>query len=78
LGAEVRYNEYGLLLQIMLKQIQMEEWLNYADRIPLAFEKLAKAFSINYPSNASLNWTQDVLYCKFHSYLACQLNQNLI
>jgi hypothetical protein len=42
LGAEVRYKEYGLLLYVKLViELEMEDWLLYADRIPVSFEELA-------------------------------------
>jgi hypothetical protein len=43
LGAVGRYQEYGLLLHQKLNfEIKIEDWIMYADRIPVSFGILAK------------------------------------
>jgi hypothetical protein len=50
LGAEVRYQEYGLVLYDMLNSLEIEQWFRYADRIPVSFERLANKFNVTFIS----------------------------
>jgi hypothetical protein len=49
LGAGDRLQEYALVLHYMLNKIKMEEWLPYAGRIPVSFDRLANSFYQKYP-----------------------------
>jgi hypothetical protein len=60
LGAEVRYKEYGLnLFDKLNNQATMEDWLPYADRIPVSFEELAnKSFYKNHDFQSNRKLTR--------------------
>jgi hypothetical protein len=60
LGAETRLKEYGLLLFDQINRIDVEDWLPYAENIPVSFEKLCKIFCQTYLYSSDEKWREFV------------------